>query len=144
MPSIPSRSSRRGVTPEIREIGMSRSSRSVLPTAGRAYRHCYPEPFFVSRSQVRSRDVGGLRGVREAAPGGHAGEPLPPPDEAALEPQRAADPGHGGRCPQAGAGLHLLPQGGEDPEGLTAPGPRPSSTPAAMAAVTKAFAPFIA
>ncbi len=50
-----------------------------------------------------------------------------------------------GGAPEAGAGLHVLPQGGEDPEaGLTAPGPAPSFTPAAMAAVTKVFAPSIA
>src|SRR5207247_4131353 len=95
-------------------------------------------------SEVRSRDVGGMRGVREAAPGGHAGEPLPPPDEAALVPQHPADPGCRGRYPQAGSDLHLVSQGGEDPEGLTAPGPAPSPTPAAIAAVTKCFAPSTA
>src|SRR5438270_4905946 len=130
---------------------MSLRSRRVLATSGRAYRHSGASPAspaILSRScllsEVRSADVGGLRGVREAAPGGHAGEPLPPPDEAALEPQHPADAGRRGRRPQAGAGLHLLPQGGQGPEGLTAPGPAPSSTPAAIAAVTKAFAPSTA
>ena len=45
IPSIPSRSSRRGVTPLRRVIGMSLRSRRVLATAGRAYRHCYSRMF---------------------------------------------------------------------------------------------------
>src|SRR5688572_11421657 len=145
---MPRRSSRRGVTPLSRVIGMSLRSRSVLPTAGRAYRRCYRETFLscvcsvALRSEVR--DVGGLQCLREAAPGGDAGEPLPPPDEAALEPQHPEGPGRRGRRAEAGPGLHFLPQGGEDPEGLTAPGPAPSRTPAAIAAVTKSLAPSIA
>jgi len=57
-----------------------------------------------------------------------------------VEPQHAADPGRVGGAPKRGVCTSCLKEG-KVQEGWTAPGPAPSSTPAAMPPLTKAFAP---
>ena len=54
----------------------------------------------------------------------HAPQPLAPPHQAALEPERAAGPGDRERLAQAAPRVHLLPQGGQGPEAV-APGRLP-------------------